>query len=277
MFMMAAVSIAAQHPPRKHNGLKLYLLDGTPVDSWLNGKLGQVADWLPHNVKKVSQRDLAASINEVAVELGRRRDNSAGTEELAPIYVMIYDLQRFRDLRKGDDDFGFSSSFGEQKAASPGTQFSEILREGPPLGIHLIVWCDSVNNMNRTFDRNALREFELRVLFQMSANDSSTVIDSPVAGKLGENRALFYSEEENRIEKFRPYGLPDEEWVAEVKQKLASRPAPVEPEPIPEPEPAPAPEPAAEAESTPAAGRLPGQRQRPWQAFRRRRPDVPRG
>ncbi len=240
MFMMSAVSIAAQHPPLKRNGLRLYLLDGTPVDSWLNGKLGQVADWLPHNVKKVSQRDLAASINEIAVELGRRRDNSGAAEEPAPIYLMIYDLQRFRDLRKGDDDFGFSSSFGEEKTASPGAQFSEIMRDGPPLGIHLIVWCDSVNNMNRTFDRNALREFELRVLFQMSANDSSTVIDSPVAGKLGENRALFYSEEENRIEKFRPYGLPDDEWVAEVKQKLASRPAPVEPEPAPEPEPGPA-------------------------------------
>jgi hypothetical protein len=153
---------------------------------------------------------------------------------------MIYDLQRFRDLRKSDNDFGFSSGFGEEKAASPSEQFGEIMREGPPLGIHVIIWCDSVNNMNRTFDRNALREFELRVLFQMSANDSSTVIDSPAAGKLGENRALFYSEEENRTEKFRPYGLPDDEWIAEVKHKLASRPAPVEPEPEPEPEPVPA-------------------------------------
>jgi hypothetical protein len=238
MFMMSAISIAAQHPPRKRNGVTFYLLDGTPVDSWLNGKLGQIADWLPHNVKKVSQRDLAASFNEIAGELARRRDSASG-EEQAPIYLMIYDLQRFRDLRKSDNDFGFSSGFGEEKAASPSEQFGEIMREGPPLGIHVIIWCDSVNNMNRTFDRNALREFELRVLFQMSANDSSTVIDSPAAGKLGENRALFYSEEENRTEKFRPYGLPDDEWIAEVKQKLASRPAPVEPEPEPEPEPAP--------------------------------------
>jgi len=64
------------------------------------------------------------------------------------------------------------------------------------------------------------------------------VIDSLVAGKLGENRALFYSEEENRIEKFRPYGLPDAEWVGEVTAKFQNRPKPVEPEPKPEPEPA---------------------------------------
>ena len=248
MLLMAGISIAAQHPPRQREGIKFYLFDGSPVDSWLAGKLGELKDWLPHNVKNVTNRNLAESINEVAVEIERRRDNSAEAEAQAPIYLFIYDLQRFRDLRKSDDDFGFSS-FGEEKAASPGKQFSDILRDGPPVGVHVMVWCDSVNNMNRTFDRSALREFELRVLFQMSANDSSTIIDSPVAGKLGENRALFYSEEENRIEKFRPYGLPDAEWIGEVTAKFQNRPKPVEPEPRPEPEPKPAPEPAASTAS----------------------------
>jgi hypothetical protein len=79
----------------------------------------------------------------------------------------------------------------------------------------------------------------------MSANDSSTVIDSPAAGKLGENRALFYSEEENRVEKFRPYSLPDPEWAAEIQAKFAARPTPYEPEAPPEPEPTDEPEPVA--------------------------------
>ena len=83
-----------------------------------------------------------------------------------------------------------------------------------------------MNNLNRTFDRNGLREFEIRVLFQMSANDSSTLIDSPAAGKLGANRALFYSEEENRIEKFRPYGLPDPNGSTASHESFQSRPMP---------------------------------------------------
>jgi len=246
MMMMATIAIAAQHPPKKRTGVKFYLFDGSPVDSWLAGKLGQVKDWLPHNVTNVTQRNLATAINEVSRELDRRRDNSAEAEEQAPIYLFIYDLQRFRDLKKADDDFGsFSSSFGEEKAPSPGKQFGEILREGPTFGVHTVVWIDSVNNMNRMFDRNMLREFELRILFQMSANDSSTVIDAPAAGKLGENRALFYSEEENRIEKFRPYSIPDPEWAAEIQAKFAARPAPFEPEAPPEPEPKDDPEPVA--------------------------------
>ena len=47
----------------------------------------------------------------------------------------------------------------------------------------------------------------MRVLFQMSPTDSAHLLDSPDASKLGPNRALFSSEEQNRLEKFRPYGI----------------------------------------------------------------------
>jgi hypothetical protein len=60
----------------------------------------------------------------------------------------------------------------------------------------------------------------------MSSNDSSSLIDAPAASKLGENRALYFSEEENRIEKFRPYGIPEEAWLDQVKRLFASRPVP---------------------------------------------------
>ena len=57
-------------------------------------------------------------------------------------------------------------------------------------------------------DRGGMREFGLRVLFQMSVNDSSALIDSPAAARLGRNRALLVTEETTQPEKFRPYGLP---------------------------------------------------------------------
>jgi DNA segregation ATPase FtsK/SpoIIIE, S-DNA-T family len=233
MLMMAGLSIAAQHPPRGGAGLRFYLLDGSPVDSPLSGELAKLERAIPHPVKNVSARDLGKVIGEIAAEVERRRVQEA--EDQAPIYMMIYDIQRFRDLRKGDDDFGFSSSFGEEKAASPSKAFMNILKDGPAVGVHVLVWCDSVNNLNRTFDRNGLREFEIRVLFQMSANDSSALIDTPAAGKLGANRALFFSEEENRIEKFRPYGLPDPAWLDRIAGQFQSRPMP-EPAAVPTPD-----------------------------------------
>ena len=146
------------------------------------------------------------------------------------MYIFIFDIARFRDLRKSDDDFGYSR-YDEDKPAPPSKLFTDVLRDGPPVGIHTMVWCDSVNNMNRTFDRQGIKEFENRILFQMSANDSSTLIDTPAGSKLGENRALYYSEEENKIEKFRPYGLPELAWLEGVQRRFAARPRPEVPVP----------------------------------------------
>jgi hypothetical protein len=223
MLIMAGLSIALQHPPRA-SGLKFYLLDGSPADSALSGELAKLESYIPHPVKNVQLRELAKVMGEIATEVELRRDSDALDQ--TPIYLLIYDIQRFRDLRKGDDDFGFSSSFGEDKPESAAKSILTILKDGPVVGVHTIVWCDSVNNLNRTFDRQGLREFELRVLFQMSANDSSALFDSPAAAKLGPNRALFYSEEENRIEKFRPYGLPDPAWLDQIARQLRARPKP---------------------------------------------------
>ena len=83
-----------------------------------------------------------------------------------------------------------------------------------------------MNNFQRAFERNAMREFEVRILFQMSQNDSGNLIDSPLAGRLGPHRALLFSEEQGRLEKFRPYQLPDDAWLATVRERLtAKRPA----------------------------------------------------
>ncbi len=160
---------------------------------------------------------------ELAAEVDRRQKEPG---EAPAIYLFVFDLQRFRDLRKQDDDFGFSR-YGEEKATPPSKLFGTILRDGPPVGVHTIVWCDSLNNLNRTFDRQTLREFEIRVLFQMSANDSSTLIDSPAASKLGANRSLFFSEEEGRLEKFRAYGFPSDDWLDWVRQQFLGRQAAV--------------------------------------------------
>ena len=166
-------------------------------------------------------RDLGATYTGIAAEIKHRQESAS--DDQAPIYIFIYDIQRFRDLRKSDDDFGYSR-YDEDKPMPPSKLFSDVLRDGPPVGIHTIIWCDSVNNMNRTLDRQGMKEFENRILFQMSANDSSTLIDTPAGSKLGENRALYYSEEANRIEKFRPYGIPEIEWLEGVKKRFQSRP-----------------------------------------------------
>jgi hypothetical protein len=212
----ALVGLAAQEP-----AARFFVLDGTPADSRHVGYLERVCEALPQRVLFGDSRDdVPGMLAEAAAEVERRQKAPLGPH--APAYLLIHNLPRFRDLRRADDDFSFGRR-GEEKGATPAQQLVAVLREGPALGVHVLAWCDSLNNVNRSFDRPALREFEMRVLFQMSAGDSSTLIDNPAASKLGVNRALFHSEELGQPEKFRPYGLPSEEWLAWVKQQLAAR------------------------------------------------------
>lgn len=212
----SVISLSVQMP--KDSGAEFVLLDGTPSDSPLAGLLLKNLQGLPQKITPVEYRDVDAEIGRLADELARRQADP--NEEHPPIFLVVNGMQRYRSLRKGDDDsFSFSMS-DEPKKASPSKQLVDLIREGPNVGMHLIAWFDTLASIERTIERNLMREFDNRILFQMSSNDSSNLIDSPAANKLGFFRALAYSEEQGVMEKFRPYGLPKKGWVEEVAAKL---------------------------------------------------------
>ena len=209
-------SLAAQSP-----AARFVVLDGAPADSPLAKVIPRVRDALPNEVKIIEYRATEEAIADLAGELDRRQ--STGGANPPPVFVFIYGLQRYRDLRKQEESFGFGGSSDEEKKPQTDKQFADLIRDGPPVGIHTIAWCDTAAALERTLDRAAMREFDNRVLFQMSAADSSNLIDSPLGNKLGPHRALLYSEEQGVSEKFRPYALPSDRWLAYVKPQLASR------------------------------------------------------
>jgi hypothetical protein len=198
---------------------QFYVLDGTRPESPEAGTWRRIADALPHPVEVAAPRDTSRIIGDIAAELARRE--SAGDEDAPPIYLVIFNGGRFRDLRRGEDDFSFSMD--RDKGPSPDKQWAEILRNGPAWGIHTLLWCDSYNNVNRMLDRMALREFEMRVVFQMSAADSSSLLDNPAATRLRQHRGLFASEDLGTIEKFRPYGVPTQDWLHRVAKSMQKR------------------------------------------------------
>ena len=139
------------------------------------------------------------------------------------MFLLIFGLPRFRELRRDEDDFGFSS-FSDDKPQPVARQFASVLRDGPAVGIHTLIWCDTYSNASRWLDRQTLRDLDHRVLFQMSATDSANLMDSPAASRLGVHRALLYSEEQGSTEKFRPYGPPPQDWLAWINRQLGQQP-----------------------------------------------------
>jgi hypothetical protein len=223
VMVAALLGLAAQYPPSKsdtvRNGARFHVLDGTPEDDPHADYFAKVAGSLAHNIEVVGWRDAPRVVAEVGEEVARRQQPEA--DDGPEIFLIIHDLGRFRDLRRKENDFGFGNP-GEP--AIPADHLASILKEGSALGVHLLVWSDTLSNLNRVFDNQAIREFESRVLFQISATDSAHLLDSPAASKLGPNRALFASEEQNRLEKFRPYGLPSDEWLDAIRATFRVRP-----------------------------------------------------
>jgi DNA segregation ATPase FtsK/SpoIIIE, S-DNA-T family len=219
----SALALGAQAVSTGTNSTTIYVLDGSlpnadSAQSWRQltsvwkpaetpafdglGDPGQV-------IRVISPKETATVINEIIVELHRRAD-----EPGPPVFLYVYDLARFRDLRKSEDDFGFTS--GSDKGANTAQLFSEILREGPAVGIFTLAWVDSYQTAQRWLARDQMNRFEYRVLFAMNANDSSSLVDSPLAGRLGENRALLYRGDTGTLEKFRPFSTPTSGWLNQL-------------------------------------------------------------
>lgn len=214
----ALTALSAQLPPPDNGSPYLHFVVANPLGRDAERLFQRLPDMLP--VKVVLQRDLPALLTQFTEEVEARLK---GERQGPPLFLFLHGLQRLRDLRRPDDDFGFARK-GE--APTPFKLFTNLLRDGPPHGVHTVVWCDTLANLQRTFDRQTLREFEMRVLFQMSANDSSTLMDAPTAARLGAHRALYYTEDQGKLEKFRPYGLPNPDWLwTAVRSGAASVPS----------------------------------------------------
>ena len=226
MLGLSMLALAAQYPA---GTAKFFFFHSATPGSPEANFIDQVVKAVPHEITVVHGQDVTAAMNTLSTELKNRNAGDIHADGAPAIFLFIHGLHRFKKLRH-EDDFSFSSS---DSGPDAGAQFNELITEGSTNGIHIITTVDTLNSINRFMNRKALSEFEMRVVFQMSANDSASLIDSPKASNLGLHRALFYNEHEGYLETFRPYAPPDSEWLREAAEKLRkNHPAAAEPAPL---------------------------------------------
>jgi hypothetical protein len=197
-------------------GAKFILFHSNNPDSPDAEFLEAIIKASPHEIVVARSLDVKETMDGISKELKARSNSDEQSAPFPAVFVLIHGLQKFKKLRN-EEEFNFS--MGDSESASPGAQLNDLISEGASHGIHLIVTVDTFNNVNRFMSRKALSEFEMRVIFQMSANDSASLIDSPKASNLGLHRALFYNEQEGHLETFRPYALPEAEWIRQTGTK----------------------------------------------------------
>jgi hypothetical protein len=212
LLAVALAALAAQFPK---DAAQFVVFDSTPPGFPQREIMDRLLASLPHKAVPANNSNLPEVMAALAEELKQRAENdSAGPE----IFVLIQGLQNFKKLRQ-EDEFSFASS-SSGDGPNPAATLMSLITEGPARGIHLLITCDTYNNVSRSLGRKALTEFEMRVVFQMSAGDSASLIDAPAASTLGLHRALLYNDREGSLETFRPYAQPDGGWVEDTARQL---------------------------------------------------------
>ena len=215
MLAIALVALAAQYPPGQ---AEFMVLDPHATETGSGAIFLRLMELLSIPLRVGGPAEAPELMAGLAAELAARAPTSG---RAAPeIFLLINDLQRFKCL-KPEDDFKFSLDDDASATASPSKVLADVLSEGGPCGMHVLAATNTWNNVSRWIPRKLMAEFEMRVLFQMSANDSANLIDSPAATTLGLHRALFCNEHLGSLETFRPYAMPDSAWFEELSQQKA--------------------------------------------------------
>lgn len=209
---VALLSLAAQFP---RVAARFVVLDASAPGTPERDQLDRLCRLLPHEVTLARGGEVETALASLSAEC-KERAESGGTGR-PEVFLFILGLPKFKRLRF-EEDFGFG---GDASAVSPGKLLNDLICEGPAVGVHVVAVCDTNNNVNRFLSRRALSEFDLRVLFQMSANDSAALCDSQRAANLGLHRAVFFNEQEGYLEVFRPYAMPDGAWLEDAGGLLA--------------------------------------------------------
>ncbi|MEZ6123887.1 MAG: FtsK/SpoIIIE domain-containing protein [Planctomycetaceae bacterium] len=205
------------------DGSRLTLLQDGRADESMQRFAGLQNSLCLDNTVLSGPDDCDAVIQHFHQEVTLREQNpdlTRGSERL----LVVRNIGQFRSLRKDEDDFGLGG-FGEPKAATSATMFADLLKRGPLVGIHVVVWADTFSNAVRWLSNSLLREFESRIAFRMNQTDSASLVDTPVAASLTAGRALIYRDQTGTIEKFRPFAWPSESWLASLNRCPDSPPS----------------------------------------------------
>lgn len=179
---------------------QIVTLQGSRPSDVCCSTLPELWEDLPVAVSDYDSRKVSEAILAVHSELQARASEGDSVPRPAMFFVILQ-VGRLRELKRGDE-FSFSDD-----DATPDKQLEEILRDGPSVGIHTLIWSENQTTAARWLSRSALRELEIRLAMQMSANDSTNLIESVAASKLGDNIMLLFDDATATEVRFRPVGF----------------------------------------------------------------------
>lgn len=198
----ALASFLLQEP---HSGVRRLLVDlGRPSHerTTLFSALGELG------LEIVDRHDLADVVMDYARLLEEREGSPTSTESHTPMVLTIFGIHRAQAL---------AEPVSHRDSNPARDAFLRVVQEGPNHGLHTLAWTESVTALQSALGRNPENPFSVRIALQMNEDDSRRIVGSPIANRIGENRAVLFNIEEGWRETFRPYDAMTREELNEMR------------------------------------------------------------
>lgn len=209
--LMAAMVSAALHTAVGE--CSFHVIDlSTPQMPW-SGVAQAFSTLLPHACM-VSSDPLVPDLSEIANEVRRRVAASPAKQRKGPRLILsLVGLHRANGLR---------GASGRTAAAEQRDLLTEILRDGPEVGVHAMAWCNTYATLDRTFDERPIDLFGIRIAGRLSASDSDRLFDDQVAARIDrDHRMVVYDTQvPGSFRHFRPYSAPSAALLADLGEAV---------------------------------------------------------
>ncbi len=204
MLSVGLVSLMGQLPPKQ---LAFYVIDLSLAETAWEHTFKLLKQHFPHDIKITDRRRAEKMIAAIYGVVERRQQRYDAGEQISDptIVFVIVGAHRLPKLRP------IPGAYGGTEQSEHGKQLTTIIQRGPEVGVHVLCWYDRFMTFDKQLERRTLGYFDCRIALPMNEDDSATFINSTAAGRLKDNKhlALLYNEENNQqIEKFKPYALP---------------------------------------------------------------------
>jgi S-DNA-T family DNA segregation ATPase FtsK/SpoIIIE len=192
-------------------GATVELVDFLPVAEGLDAFAASLSE---AGVAVTRRRQLPDLMRALAHEVDRRI--SSDDTMCRTTLLVMYGMHRARDFDE--------ASFDHEPGADLGALLLQILRDGPEVGVHTVLWAETIATMDRRVPSGASREMSWRVAGQMSAEDSLALIDSATAGSLREQQVVVTNDDRGIAQRCTTISAPGCHWVAGMLERLQDDP-----------------------------------------------------
>jgi len=145
-------------------------------------------------------------LTEYAEEVARRVEQD---DYKRPAKVLVlFGVHRARDLDSGLGNPDVDAVLVEK--------LEQVMRDGPEVGVHAWLWCDTVAGASRRLSSGVMREVGWRIAGKMSGDDSRSFIGNAKAAELRDSQVVMVNEDRNIDTRMTAYAPPEREWLREV-------------------------------------------------------------